>query len=81
MNNKPAPQPTKRAVNITLDSALVVEARALGIPLSATLGAALEACVVAERQRRFLEANRHGIEDYNARIDRDGMWSDGLRLF
>lgn len=72
---------TKRAVNVTLDSALVDEARALGIPLSATLGAALLATVVAERARRWQEENREAIEAYNARIERDGMFGDDVRMF
>lgn len=69
---------TKRAVNVTLDSALVDEARALGIPLPATLGAALLATVVAERARRWQEENREAIEAYNARIERDGMFGDDV---
>lgn len=81
MTFQPVSHAAKRAVNVSLEAALVDEARALGIPLSATLGAALRASVAAERARRFLEENRAGIEDYNARLERDGMWSDGLRLF
>jgi antitoxin CcdA len=34
-----------------------------------------------ERWRRWREENRAAIEDNNRRIEEEGLWSDGLRLF
>jgi post-segregation antitoxin (ccd killing protein) len=43
---------SKRAVNVSVDSNLVPEARELGIPLSGTLETALRSRVKEERDRR-----------------------------
>jgi antitoxin CcdA len=34
-----------------------------------------------ERWRRWQEENRAAMEDNNRRIEEEGLWSDGLRLF
>ena len=33
------------------------------------------------RWERWLEKNRAAIEDNNRRLEEQGLWSDGLRLF
>ena len=73
-----AQAPRRRAVNLTVDSALLEEARALDIPLSATLESALRQRVRAERQRRWLEENKGSIEDYNERVAREGTFGAGF---
>jgi post-segregation antitoxin (ccd killing protein) len=50
-------------------------------PLSATLEASLRVRVKAERDRRWQEENREGIEQYNAMIERYGVFSEDVRLF
>ncbi len=81
MTHAPQVRAAKRSVNVSIDGALVDDARALGIPLSATLDAALRERVKVERDRRWREENRAGIEEYNAMLDRHGVFSDDLRLF
>lgn len=71
----PAPA-TRKAVNVSLDAALVAEARELGIPLSATFEEALRARVQAEREARWLAENRGAIDDYNARVDAAGTFGE-----
>lgn len=71
----------RKATNVTLDAALLQEAKALDIPLTRTFDAALRSAVQAERAGRWAEENADAIAAYNERIVRDGMWSDGLRLF
>ena len=71
----------KRPVNLSIDADLLREATALGIDLSQTLETRLVELVRAERQQRWLDENRGALDDYNARIERDGLWSDGERLF
>ena len=71
----------KRPTNLSVNSDLLRQARALGINLSATLEEAL-----AERlHRRQLDEwlARHGaqIEAYNRGVDERGVFSDGLRSF
>lgn len=81
MTHAPPSSTTKRSVNVSINASLVDEARSLGIPLSATLEAALRVRVKAERDRRWQEENREGIEQYNAMIERYGVFSDDVRLF
>lgn len=81
MTNAPAGPPPKRSVNVSLESALVDEARALSIPLSATLDAALRVRVKQERDRRWQLEHREWIEDYNAFVAEHGTFSDDVRLF
>lgn len=71
----------KRAANVSVNQGLLEDAKALDINLSATLERALEAEVRARKRERWLEENREAIDAYNERIERDGVWSDGLRGF
>lgn len=65
----------KRPVNLSIDTALLAEARGLGLNLSAVLERALE----KERAARWLAENQEAIAAYNRRIEADGVWSDGWR--
>lgn len=71
----------RRAVNLTLDAALVADAKALGMNLSRAVEEALRAKVSAEKGRRWAEENREAIKATNARVEREGLWSDDYRLF
>ena len=63
----------KRATNLTVDPALLDEARALGINLSATFEASLRDAVRARRAAEWLEENRTAIEGYNAWVAEHGL--------
>lgn len=71
----------KRAVNVSVRAELVAEARAAGLNLSRTLEAALEARLAERRAAEWLARNREAIEAYNEHVERDGVFSDGLRSF
>ena len=71
----------KRAANLSINAALLDEAKALEINLSATFERALEEAVRARKRERWLAENRDAIAAYNERVERDGMFSDGLRSF
>lgn len=43
--------------------------------------AAVERAVKTERMKRFSEENREAIESWNNLVEREGLWSDGLRAF
>ena len=73
--------PRRRPYNVTLDPLLVAEARALGVPLSATFEEALRVRTAAARAEKWRAENVDAIADYNERIERDGVFSDGLRRF
>ena len=71
----------RKPTNLTVDADLLREAKELSIPLSQTFEAALAVKVTEARQRRWQEANQSGIDAYNERVEAEGLWSDGRRLF
>ena len=71
----------KKAANLTVRADLLEEARAYKINLSQTLETALAVELKKRREAEWLEQNVAAIEAYNRHIERDGLWSDRLRLF
>ncbi|MGE0581785.1 MAG: type II toxin-antitoxin system CcdA family antitoxin [Steroidobacteraceae bacterium] len=73
--------PAKKAVNLSLDSELLGQARAHDINLSATLESAITRELRARRRTDWLQRNAVAMEAYNEDIDAHGCFSDGLRSF
>ena len=71
----------KRPVNLTSKAKLLGKARHLKINLSRTLEDRLAQLVREAEAEAWLAANRKAIDAYNARVKRDGVWSDKLRGF
>ena len=71
----------KRAVNVSLDMAVVADARALGLNIAGILDEALKREVTVEKARRWREDNAAAIAMNNTRIEDDGLWCDDHRLF
>ncbi len=71
----------KKAVNLSLDSALVDRARDLGLNLSQAVDGALRDAVRKAEEAAWLEENREAIEAYNRRIEERGTFSTGHRRF
>jgi len=71
----------KKATNLSIDGALLDQARKLGINLSQALEETLRARIRQDRQRQWLEQNRSAIDEYNRRIGKQGVFSQGLRSF
>ncbi|MBA3666877.1 MAG: type II toxin-antitoxin system CcdA family antitoxin [Sphingomonas sp.] len=71
----------RRGTNVSLDAALVDEAKTLGISLSQSCEQGLAAAVKSERERRWLEENRPAIEAYNAYIRDHGVPLARFRQF
>ncbi len=71
----------KTRVNITVDEALIAEAKAVGINLSAVAETAIRNATRAEEMRLWKERNKDAIEAWTRKIEEEGLWSDGLRLF
>lgn len=69
----------RKATNVSLDPLLLAEAQAMGVNLSRVLEEKLKEVVREERQRRWLEANRRGIEEMNAFVDRHGVFNEDDR--
>lgn len=71
----------RKPTNLSINADLLNHARALNLNLSQLLEQHLIE-VVRERLREcWLEENREAVDDYNQRIERDGVFSDGLRRF
>lgn len=72
---------SKVRVSLTIDEALVAEAKAVGLNLSAVAEEAIRFQTRAEESRLWAERNKDAIEAWNRKIEEEGLWSDGLRLF
>lgn len=72
---------TRKATNLSLDVALVGEAREPGINLSRTCEDALRKEIAAERGRRWQEENQAGIAASNAYVEKHGLPLEKYRMF
>ena len=70
----------RRATSMTLDAALLDEARALGVNLSRAAEEGILVQVRAERARRWKEDNAEAIADYNRWIEENGIPNRGIRI-
>lgn len=66
---------------LDLHPSLLEEAKSYGLDPAEIARAAVERAVKTERMKRFSEENREAIESWNDLVDREGLWSDGLRAF
>jgi antitoxin CcdA len=61
-----------RATNVSLNEALVSEARELGINVSRACEGGLESEVRRERTKRWQQGNEAGFEAWNSYVERNG---------
>ena len=71
----------KVPTNLSLRSDLVRRAKALGLNLSDVVENALEAAIRDAERRAWLETNEGAIADYNALVEKRGVFSDDWRRF
>ena len=77
----PSKRSGKRAVNVSIRADLVSEAKAFGTNISAVVERALEEEHRERRRQKWRAENREAIEEANAELGENGLWSDGLRTF
>ena len=70
-----------RPTNVSLDSALVEEAKALGVNISVASARGLERAVAEVRAERWIEENRAALDASNAYVEANGLPLWGHRLF
>jgi len=75
------PVPQKKSTNLSINSDLLRRARAHKINLSRTLEERLTEILRQVERQAWLTENAAAINDYNARIEKNGVFSDGLRSF
>lgn len=66
----------KKAVNLSISSDLLRQARELKLNLSQALEERLVEIVREERARRWQEENRAAIESYNRFVEKHGLFND-----
>lgn len=71
----------KKPTNLSINSDLLLQAKALGINLSAALEQALIAQLKEKQTQLWQEQNKKAIEAYNKSVDERGVFSDGLKGF
>ncbi len=71
----------KKSANLSINESLLQQAKALNINLSQLLEQRLVEHLRESLQKNWLEENRAAIDAYNQRIDRNGVFSEGLRTF
>lgn len=75
------PSAPKKAANLSINSDLLSQARALQINLSATLEQALTEAIRNKQREKWLQDNQQSIMQYNQRVEAEGCFSDSLRNF
>jgi antitoxin CcdA len=68
----------KDRANVTVDSSLLREAKAMGINLSETLETSLRAKVKEEAARRWYEENRSALESFGSYVEEHGTFGERL---
>ena len=76
--NQDAPQ---KSVNLSLNADLLQQAKQLNINLSQTLELHLAEIIRQSQRGQWLAENQEALQAYNRRIEKHGMFSDGLRRF
>jgi antitoxin CcdA len=71
----------RKATNLSVDASLLREAKSLNLNLSRVFESALQDAVAQARRERWLEENRDALDAYNRHVERDGVFSDGVRSF
>jgi len=74
-------QATKKSTNLSINSDLLMKAKALDINLSSTLEQALNDILRKRAKELWLLENKEAIAAYNGHIAEDGVFSEGLRFF
>ncbi|MCG6859410.1 MAG: type II toxin-antitoxin system CcdA family antitoxin [Salaquimonas sp.] len=71
----------RKSTNLSLDKAMVEEARELAINLSRAAEDGIAKALKAEKERRWCEENRAAIEASNRYVEEHGLPLEKLRLF
>ena len=72
---------TRKPTNVSLDFALVEEAKELGVNISLAAAWGLEQAVATTRAERWLEENKAALDASNAYVEAHGLPLARHRLF
>ena len=71
----------KKATNLTLNARVLEVAREMGMNVSQVVDTLLQEEVRRLYREKWLADNQDAINEYNERVRREGVFSDGLRSF
>jgi antitoxin CcdA len=71
----------KRAINLSLNSKVLEMAKEMGMNISQTVDELLTEAVLKRYWAEWQVNNKEAIDHYNARITKEGLFSDRLRTF
>jgi len=71
----------KKAANLSVDDRLLDQARRLKLNLSQVFEDGLTEAVRQCEREEWLRKNRAALDAYNEHVEKDGVFSDGLRSF
>jgi len=71
----------KKATNLSINSDLLRQAKALGINLSATLENRLEELIRSKKEEQWLNETAEAVEYNNRLVEERGTFADRTRLF
>jgi antitoxin CcdA len=74
-------QAPNRPVNLSLNSKVLEMAKEMGMNISQTVDALLTEAVLKQHWERWNENNKEAIAHYNARVAKEGLFSDRYRTF
>jgi len=72
---------TRKPTNVSLDVALVEEAKAMGVNISLAAARGLEQAVARTRAERWLEENKAALDSCNEWVEANGLPLAKHRLF
>ena len=75
------PAAPKKSANLSINSDLLRQAKLLNLNLSQTLEQRLIEIVRQAQREQWLAENQSALEEDNRRIEKHGVFSDGLRRF
>lgn len=75
------PTPVRKPTNLTLDSALLSDAKALNVNLSRAAEEGVRAAVVQARAEQWRAENSTAIESSNSFVEQHGLPLDRYRQF
>ena len=75
------PQTRRKAANLSLDSALIAQARELNLNVSKAAEDGLRLAIKSERERLWLIENAQAIDEENAYVEKHGLPFAKYRTF
>ncbi len=76
-----APRRRKIAANLSVDERLLDQARRLKLNLSQVFEIGLSEAIRRHEREEWLRKNRPALDVYNEHVEKEGVFSDGVRSF